>query len=301
MSVEQELGWLRDSVGLYDCSESAVLAVKGDDAQEWLQGQVTNDLKTLRPDEALYAFVLSPKGRVLADTWVLDRGQELLLLVPRGQLDALLARFDRYIIMEDVELEQRDDWGIVTAQGPAAEQLEGGYKADCLGRGGRHFLLSGQDRDEQRAALEARCAELGGGRVGPEAWARAHVLQGRPRFGVDFGENSYPQETGLAKLAVSLTKGCYLGQETVMMLQSRGKAPKILWRWSVETQTPPSPQSPITFDGLDVGQITSAVKDRSGVTALGYLKRGHEATSETQIAIADCPARALGSVEDGLQ
>ncbi len=277
-----------------------MIAVHGDDAHEWLQGQVTNDLNSMKPGDASYAFVLSPKGRVLADTWVLYRGQELLLLVPKVQVDTLLARFDRYIIMEDVELEPRGDWSLVTAQGPAAQRLEGGHEADRLGRGGRDFLFSSADRDTELAALQARCAELGGGPVEAEAWAQAHTLNGRPRFGIDFGESTYPQETGLTTLAVSFTKGCYLGQETVMMLQSRGKAPKTLWRWSVEAQTPPAPQSPITFDGLEVGHITSAARDESGVRALGYLKRGHEATKHTHIAIAGFPALALGSVENGV-
>ena len=276
------------------------MAVSGDDAREWLQGQVTNDLNTMKPGETLYAFVLSPKGRVLADAWVLEGAAELLLVVPASRLDTLLERLDRYIIMEDVELEPRRDWELVTVQGPRALQLQGGHKADRLGQGGRDFLLTAEDRDAGLAALEERCAELGGGRVHDEAWARAHVLNGRPRFGVDFGEDSYPQETGLTKLSVSFSKGCYLGQETVMMLQSRGKAPKALWRWKLDAQTPPDPQSPIRFDGQEVGYITSAASDESGVLALGYLKRGHDISPETKVTVGECPAQALGSVEEGL-
>lgn len=300
MSVEQELGWLSDAVGLYPYGDRTVLAVTGDDAREWLQGQLTNDLNAMKRDEAFYAFVLSPKGRVLADVWVIDREQELWLLVPRARLEALLERFERFIIMEDVELEPRDDWSLVTAQGPAARELQGGYESDRLGRGGRDFLLSGEDREAELAALRARCTELGGGQVQKEAWARAHVLRGRPRFGVDFGENTYPQETGLTKLAVSFSKGCYLGQETVMMLQSRGKAPKTLWRFKVDTATPPAPQSEIRFDDVPVGEISSAAGDGEAVAALGYLKRGHEPDEGTRVSVAGFPAEAIGSVEHGL-
>jgi folate-binding protein YgfZ len=125
------------------------------------------------------------------------------------------------------------------------------------------------------------------------------VLFGRPRFGVDFGEWTYPQETGLNTVAVSFNKGCYIGQETVVMLENRGKAPKVLWRWTVDSNEAPEAKTPITRGDTAVGEITSAVSGEGGVSALGFLKRGYETEGPDGFAVGGAPAHAIGAVEQG--
>lgn len=296
----RELEWLRKSVGVLSLSDRAIISVSGDDARTWLQGQLTNQLEGVEPGGSLYAFVLTLKGRILADVYALVREDDVWLDVPAAQVNALLERFDRYIIMEDVDLEVRENLRVIAAQGPSASQLaEGGWPADRLGVGGQQWVVPSDELESELERLTTRGRELGGGWVSDQAWNHAHVLRGRPRFGVDFGEQTYPQESGLNPLAVSFNKGCYIGQETVVMLENRGKAPKVLWRWTLESAEPPEAKAPIMLAGTIVGEITSAAQGRDEVSALGFLKRGHQTEGPEGFTIGGAPARALGPVEDG--
>jgi hypothetical protein len=300
MVQAHELAWLEQCVGVLALDDRAIISVGGDDAHDWLQGQVTNQLERVEPGQSVYAFVLSLKGRILADVYVLVREGELWLDVPAVQIDRLLERFDRYIIMEDVELEHREDLHVIAAQGPRSNELRGdGWASDRLGLGGKEWVVPAVELDAELTSLTARSRELGGGAVGSRAWEQAHVLCGRPRFGVDFGEWTYPQESGLNRLAVSFTKGCYIGQETVVMLENRGKAPKLLWRWAIEGAAVPVAHSPITLNDAVVGEVTSAALGPNGVRALGFLKRGTESGGAETFRIDGLVARALGPVETG--
>ncbi|MDH4282252.1 MAG: hypothetical protein OEV36_06340, partial [Myxococcales bacterium] len=235
-----------------------------------------------------------------ADVFALVRADDVWLDVPAAQVDALLARLDRYIIMEDVDLTPLRDLRIITAQGPRADEVaEEGWPADRLGTGGREWVITETELASTLEEWTARSCDLGGGALSAESWSHAHVVRGRPRFGVDFGDWTYPQESGLTPVAVSFTKGCYIGQETVVMLENRGKAPKGLWRWAIETSEPPKAGTPITSGGAEVGEITSAVVEEAGVAALGFLKRGCESEDGGGFLVGGARARALGPVLDG--
>lgn len=300
MAHDRELDWLEHSVGVLALSDRAIIAVSGDDAREWLQGQLTNQLEGVESGGSVYAFVLTLKGRTLADTYALVREDDVWLDVPATQVDALLERFDRYIIMEDVDLEHLEDLRVITAQGPRADEVaQDGWPADRLGVGGRQWVVSESKLGSELERLTARCGELDGGWVSDEVWNHAHVVRGRPRFGVDFGDWTYPQETGLNPVAVSFTKGCYIGQETVVMLQNRGKAPKVLWRWMIDSVEPPTVKAPITLGDAVVGEITSAAPEGSSVSALGFLKRGYETQGPDGFMVLTAAAHAIGPVENG--
>ena len=134
MAHARELKWLERSVGVLSLSDRAIISVSGDDAREWLQGQLTNQLEGVEPGGSLYAFVLTLKGRILADVYALVREVDVWLDVPTAQVGALLERLDRYIIMEDVDLEARNDLHVIAAQGPSADEVaEGGWPADRPG------------------------------------------------------------------------------------------------------------------------------------------------------------------------
>ena len=104
MAQARELNWLQSSVGVLNLDDRSIIAVTGDDAYDWLQGQLTNQCEGAKPGDSIYAFILTLKGRVLADTWALFHDQGVWLDVPRPQVDAVMERLDRYIIMEDVDL-----------------------------------------------------------------------------------------------------------------------------------------------------------------------------------------------------
>jgi folate-binding protein YgfZ len=297
MADARQIDWLRQTVGALALPDRAIVSLRGDDAWQWLQGQLTNDVEGLEPGKSVYGFVLTLKGRVMADVWVLSRGDEIWLDVPASEVDALLQRLDRYIIMEDVDLARRPELRLITAQGPKAEEISGeGWPADRLGTGGKVWAVPDVELQSALDRLVTRCRALGGGPITEQAWSDAHVVLGRPRFGVDFGEWTYPQESGLCAAAVSFTKGCYVGQETVMMLQSRGKAPKTLWRWAIEGSEPPPAKAPIAREGMVVGEVTSAARIDGGVAALGFLKRGHETDGGAGFVIGEAPAKAVGPV-----
>ena len=300
MAHARELNWLQHSVGVLSLSDRAIISVSGDDAVEWLQGQLTNQLEGVAPGDSVYGFVLTLKGRILADVYALIRDDEVWLDVPVEQVAALIERFDRYIIMEDVDLEVREDLCVITAQGARADEVaQGGWPADRLGVRGRQWIVPESKLGSELESLTARCSELDGGWVSDEAWNHALVVRGRPRFGVDFGDWTYPQETGLNPVAVSFTKGCYIGQETVVMLENRGKAPKVLWRWTIDSVEPPAAKAPITLGDAIVGEITSAVLEDESVSALGFLKRGYETHGPESFVIGRAAAHAIGPVEKG--
>ncbi|MFZ1864050.1 MAG: hypothetical protein WAU39_07515 [Polyangiales bacterium] len=297
MAHAQELEWLRHAAAGLALLDRTIISVSGDDATEWLQGQLTNQVEGLGPGESAYGFILTLKGRIMADTWALAGKEEIWLDVPATEVAALLERLDRYIIMEDVDLAHRPELRVITAQGPKASGVSGGgWPSDRLGTGGRVWVVPEAGLQAELERLTVRCEALGGGSINEQAWADAHVLLGRPRFGVDFGNWTYPQESGLSAVAVSFTKGCYIGQETVVMLQNRGKAPKVLWRWMIEGSEPPPAKAPIERDDMVVGEVTSAAPAEHGVAVLGFLKRGCEPGTGTGFVIEGMPARALGPV-----
>lgn len=290
MSVEEQAAWLEQSVGVRPLEDRTIVEVSGDDAATWLQGQLTNQMDGLAKGESVYGFILSLKGRVMVDAWVLARDDDFWLDVPAANVPALLERLDRYIIMEDVDLAHRDDLAVVAVQGPRADELTTeGWSSDRLGLGGRVLIVPKRDPGLVERTV-AQAVALGGGEIDDEAWHHAHVVHGRPRFGVDFSDDTYPQETGLTATAVSFNKGCYIGQETVVMLENRGKAPKTLWRWSVDATEAPAPGTDIVKNDAKVGSVTSSARTGDGIAALGFLKRGHEPEPADSWRIGDAPA-----------
>ena len=299
MSHARELDWLTNSVGVLAPTDRTVISLSGDDSHEWLQGQLTNQCESAKPGDSVYGFILTLKGRVMADVWAYFHDGGIWLDVPAREVDALMERLDRYIIMEDVDLDHRSSARILVALGPKnREVMSEGWPSDRLGTGGRAWFVDETDLDAELESAAQRAATAGGGRVGDAAWRHAHVTRGRPLFGIDFGDWTYPQETGLTDAAVSFNKGCYVGQETVVMLQNRGRAPKVLWRWEVDGTEPPEPKTPIMRDGAEVGEVTSATIGARGIEALGFLKRGHETELEG-FEIRGQSATPRGPVSEG--
>lgn len=242
--------------------DDRVLRVRGDDARTWLQGQVTCDVLLGGP--SVHGLVLSATGHVISDVWVLDRSSpdapELWLRMPAAFFDAAVKRLDRFIVMEDVELEPTELRVIHALSRPSGDAFE----TPRLGEG---FDLVVSDVASTVASLERE-----GFVMGDEAlYERLRIEAGKPRLGRDFGASTLPQEAGL-KSAVSFTKGCYFGQEPVVMLEHRGKPPKRLVLLSLDASA--SVGTIVTdAEGREVGAVTSAVSSASGTSALVLVKR----------------------------
>ncbi len=256
---------LKEDVVLVERADLAVLVVNGADRQTWLNGLVTCDLTKAVPERANYGLATSQKGRVLADVLVVIDPGALRVVVPAARRESLKAALEKYLVMEDVELELGADV-VAIAHGPKWQTLarEGVtvVEYDELGFGGALVLAPSLD------VLDAP-------RLDEQEWNALRVERGVPRFGVDFDETTYPQEAALEKRAVSFDKGCYLGQEVVCMLELRGHVKRKLARVALDGASPPAAGSPITDDaGAEIGSLTSvAISPENGqIVGLAMLK-----------------------------
>jgi folate-binding protein YgfZ len=301
----EEARWLTETVGVCARTDRAAVRVWGEEARSWLNGQITNDVRETARGDAVYALAVNVKGRILADLTVLDRGDDFVLLPPRDRREALLEHLDKYVVMEDVELEPIDE-AVLTAQGPGAPKVADAldaprYRTDHLGTserpiGGFDVLVPPDRAEAALGALTEAAAAAGGGAVSEAGWELARVRLGRPRFGVDFGDAQLPQEAGLKALALSFDKGCYLGQEVVCMLEDRGQLRRRLVR--LEGEALPPVGAGIEAEGKRVGEVTSALEDPADgrVRALGYVKRAF-AEPGTTVSTDAGPLTVKGPVQ----
>jgi tRNA-modifying protein YgfZ len=221
---------LRESVGLADGSARGKLRLGGPDAAEFLQGQVTNDVEALEPGTGCYAALLSHKGKVQVDMRVL-RGTDFIWLDTEPGLEPVLERtIGTYGIGRDVRAEnQTGTHAILSLLGPGARSA-----LDTEPAAEEHSFVAGEHGLYVATQLgvdvicpvtdaEAVRVALGVEPVSEEAAECLRIESGRPRFGVDFDSGTIPEEAGLNDRAVSFTKGCYVGQETVARLHYKGK------------------------------------------------------------------------------
>src|SRR5215212_3517230 len=274
-----------DTCGLVDRAGRGRLALTGPDAKSFLQGQVTNDTEALTPGHGCYAAFLTHKGKMLGDLRVLDLGDELLLSCERVALQPLFNMIRRYKLGSDVQLHKRTlEMGELSLIGPDARRIAG---ADGLGeaehdsaRGsiaGHDVVLVATDVGVDvfcdaghTEAVQAALLEAGAGELDEAAAEVARVESGRPRYGVDIDENVIPQEAGLNDRAVSFTKGCYVGQETVARLHYRGKPNRHLR--GLRLSAPVEPGTPLRLGEKEVGRVTSAVDSPvHGPIALAFV------------------------------
>jgi folate-binding protein YgfZ len=247
-----------------DRSGRGKLALTGADAKTFLHGQVTNDIEGLQPGQGCYAAFLTHKGKMLGDMRVFDLGDELLLDCERVALQDLFNMIRRYKLGLDVELHKRTlELGLFSVIGPDAPALAGEAEHTCarVALGGAEVVAArtdtgvdvffrAEDRDAVRAALDFP--------DGDEAQAEiVRVESGRPRFGVEIDDSVIPQEAGLNERAVSFTKGCYVGQETVARLYYRGKPNRRLR--GVRLSAPAPAGTELRLGEKTVGRLGSCV------------------------------------------
>jgi folate-binding protein YgfZ len=283
--------------------DEARLEVRGDDATEWLQGLLTQDVRQLQPGRGAHATYLTPQGRLVADLRVLRRDDTFLLDTPAVSRAALLSRLDQFVIMEDVTVvDVSDALGCLTVLGPRAAasaaactgrstgELEalpvfghlpldmGGLavRTDVFGVDGFDLMAPVDSLGVWRTLLSARIDA-----VGADVLDAARIEAGRPRFGVDMHDDTIPLEAGLETRAISFDKGCYVGQEVVIRILHRGQgrvARRLVW-----VAAAPSPRDATGWHAGDqvyvgdkaVGSVTSVCWSpaRSGWLAIAMLHR----------------------------
>lgn len=290
---------LAHKCGLRDRSESGKLALTGPDARGVLQGQVTNDVEALAPGAGCYAALLTNKGKMLCDLRVLDAGEEVLLLCERSGLQELFNALRRGLVGFDAELHKRTvQSGLLSLIGPGAravgdaQDLPAEEHAHCAAEiAGLPVRLVVTDlgvdvlcRAEDTDAVTAALVERGARAVDEDAAEIVRVESGRPRFGLELGPSVIPEEAGLNERAVSYTKGCYVGQETVARLHWRGKPNRHLR--GLRLTAPAQPGDALRLGEKEVGRVASTVvSPRLGPIALALVRR--EAEPGAELAVGD--------------
>jgi len=287
-SAEYEL--LRESVGLVDRSGRGKLRLVGTEAAEFLQGQVTNDVEALEPGTGCYAALLNHKGKVRTDMRVL-RGAEWIWADTEPDMQAVVESTVRtYGIGRDVRAEDvTGSHAILSLLGPAAPSrldVEPPAEEHAFVEG-EHGLyvatLLGVDVICAAAEVDAVRLALGVEQVSDEAVECLRIESGRPRFGFDFNTDTIPEEADLNERAVSFTKGCYVGQETVARLHYKGKPNRHLRGLRLSEPAPPGAE--LHLDGRVVGTVGSVSESPlHGPIALAIVRREAEPGDELRVA-----------------
>jgi len=299
-SVTEQVGWARGSTLVVSAPERCVLEVTGGDRLSWLNGLLTCELLSRRDGDAIHGLAVAQKGKIVSDVVVLVGAARALLVVQSTAVDALVASFEHHLMMEDAELRRLEGQAVWFAHGPRAGELlaalrgagaDGGL-LDVTGAGGAVLVTT--DDDAARGAIHVAAAAAGGGVGDHDGWEAVRVLSGVPRFGVDFDGATYPQEAALEGSAVSFSKGCYLGQEVVCMLQLRGHVKRRLVSLVIEAPEPPSPHAAVDDgSGASVGEVTSATRSADGeARAIAMVKHAFIAKG-TALRVGGHPARVV--------
>jgi folate-binding protein YgfZ len=295
--VRAEFQALVSGSGVYDLSRRAKISLTAGDRVRWLNGMVTNNIRDLEPGRGVYAFLLNPQGHILGDLYAYNRGDSLLLDTDRLQVEKILAVFDKYIIMDDVEVSNLSDQltsvGIAGPKSREALQAAGFEFSELrplqfvgiAWQQIRATLLRGDNPSVESFELWLAPADVGkvyealvnaGAKpVGTAAIELLRIASGIPSYGVDIRERDLPQETEQERV-LNFSKGCYVGQEIVERIRSRGQVRRKFVGFKIDGQLP-AVGSKIQVEGKDVGEITSAaslpVANDESRMALGYIRR----------------------------
>lgn len=289
------------------------IGIAGPDRASFLQGLLTNDIAALGAGSGCYAAWLTPQGRMLTDLHVLESGDMILLDVPAAEHQPTLDRLDQFLFSEDVQISDLSAaLTSVWIHGQAAPELLEGllgstglaewpqYRNERVSIEGLPVVLTRIDQlgvpgfccqvdPAQKVALEGLFRAKGAQEVAPGEVEAARIVAGYPLFGIDMTHDTIPLEAGIEGRAVSLTKGCYVGQEIIIRVLHRGqgRVARRLVTLGVDGAVP-APGTRLHAGDRDVGWVTSAARSSdAGPVALGYVQRDLAATGSTVDAEID--------------
>lgn len=281
---------VRNGAGLISGHHDLV-SVRGPDAESFLQNIISQDLGALPEGGVGRSLLLGPEGKLRAVLWVLKGAGEIILVADRGRGELLAAELGRYrfrvdAVIEPVVGEVLGVWG--PRAGAVLEQAKlpvpigwergGGQLVASVPLGGlARFLVVGVDREDLTRA--------GARPVGSLAVDAVRVEGGEPVMGRDLDEKTIPQESGLVPETVSFTKGCYLGQELVARIDSRGHVNRVLRGVVVGTNVLPPENAELFAEGEAVGRLTSVAESLTlrAPVGLSLLRRAVETGSLVEI------------------
>jgi len=318
---QAEFAALRNACGVYDLGFRAKISLTGGDRVRWLNGMVTNNIRDLAAGHGVYAFLLNPQGHILGDLYAYNRGESIVVDTDAAQTEKILATFDHYIIMDDVEV--NDLSSQLTAVGVAGPKARAVMKTagmdfpeleplqfdtvqcDCDCGCVNCTFVRGDDPASESYEIWLAPAHVksvwdslvkaGAMPVGSEALELHRIASGIPQFAVDIRERDLPQETEQAR-ALNFNKGCYIGQEIVERIRSRGAVHRKFTGFVADA--PVGPSGKIVAGEKEVGEITSAALVKLGgaerYIALGYIRR-EIGTPGREVLIGGTRARVMAT------
>jgi folate-binding protein YgfZ len=296
---------LRDTAGVLDLSFRGRLSVAGADRHRFLNGQVTNNVKDLRPGEGCYAALVTARGKMVSDLNIYCLSDELLLDFEPGLTGVVTERLEKFVIADDVQVvDAGPHYALLGVQGPESARVvnqlglglalpekpfaSAGVKEPALGEiycmCQPRVGTAGFDLFVPVAALAAVADKLiaaanatGGRACGWQALEMARIEAGIPRFGADMDESNLAPEAGIEERAISYSKGCYIGQEVIARIRTYGQVAKSLRGLRLADDMPnlPGKGDPLFHGDKEAGFITSALASprfRRKI-ALGYVRR----------------------------
>ena len=317
----EELAGLLNDCGIYDLGFRARISLTGGDRMRWLNGMVTNNIRDLPEGYGVYAFLLNPQGRILGDMHAYNVGHSLAVETDRSQVEKIIATFDHYIIMDDVEvtdisqnqttlgLAGPNSRGLLNSVGievPAMQPLQMiaprcSCDCDCV----ECTVVRGEDPSQEsyeiwlapKDVLKTWQALIAAGArpVGSEALEMQRIAAGIPLYGVDIRERDLPQETEQMR-ALNFNKGCYVGQEIVERIRSRGNVHRKFTGFMVEGAETIAAGTKVMAGEKEVGEITSSAVSGAAsgkrTVALGYIRRD-VGTPGREVLIGDARAAVI--------
>jgi len=330
-SVAAQVQGARAGAALCEAPGRALIAVRGGDRRNWLDGMLTRDIANLAAGQAVYALALTRQGRIVSDLFALAFEEHFWLDLPAAAAAETLAHLQRFIVADDVTLESAgaNAWQRFTLEGPGAEAAllqsfasppAAGRVANCKLAGAQVWLagygFTGEPAWQLFAppgaanAVRAKlCAAAGVVEVSAVALECLRIENGVPRFGAELDSSVLPAEARLER-AIATDKGCYTGQEVVARMQSRGRVGHLLvgLRFGAEGSADGGAlcrnlaEEGLRREGAGVGGVTrAALAPQHGVIALGFVRAAHAEPGTALYAAPPPGAAASGgaAAEDG--
>ena len=285
---------LRERAAWLDVSSRGKILVTGEDRARLLHAMTTNNVQALTPGDWCYAYFLSAQGRILADANILCLPDALLLDTEPESVKKIFDHLEQYIIADDVTLEDQTGMlAMFAVEGPEASALVDAFAPvfpiSLTGAGGFVVIVPVGEKAGIEQKLEAAAVTA----ATPEAFRIVRIERGKPRYGEDLTERFLSQEANQAH-ALSFTKGCYLGQEIVERVRSRGQVHRLLMPLRIESTEVPAPGTKVTEGTASVAEITSAALSPALglVVALGYV-RTDKARPGMEMRLGDAVVRVV--------
>jgi folate-binding protein YgfZ len=296
----------RERTAQLDTNWHAVITLKGPDRVRYLNAIVTNNVQSLSEGHGVLALLLNPQGHILAEFEVYALSDNLLLLSHASVRERTLVTLDKYIIMDDVQMDDlTDQVGSLAIEGPrtagivrqacgvALEDLPELAVRDVtieripchllrrshFGETGVEFITRQDRLSSLWQKLLAAVRAHGGQAIGMSAANALRLEAGVPWFPVDFNDSVIPHEAALEETHVSFSKGCYTGQEIVERVRSRGQVNRRRVGLKFSAAKPPLAGTKLRAGEADAGYVTSAAFSPAAGTAIGmgYVRREHGA------------------------